>query len=139
MAIQEYDATGEVKGGRLRIRNRRAFDLALQSFKDGEVAIKVEKRRATRSQQANAYYWSAVVGTFSDATGYSPDEVHEIFKAKFPPKRVAVTDGNGEIQGEFVIGGSTAKLNVNDFYEYVERVRQWAAELSIYIPDPREA
>lgn len=139
MALQEYDATAEIKGGRLRIRNRRAFDLALQSFTDGEVAVRVEKRRATRSPQANRYYWGVVVEAFSMRTGYDADEMHAILKAKFLPKRVAITDGNGEIQGDFVIGGSTTKLNVNDFYEYVERVRQWAAELGFDIPDPREA
>ena len=136
MALHEYEATALVKAGKLVVRNRRAFNLALQQFTDGEVALRVEKRRATRSQQANRYYWGVVVEAVSQHTGYSPDEVHEIFKAKFLPKKVTVADGNGEIQGEFVIGGTTTKLNVNEFYDYVEAIRRWAAELSIDIPDP---
>jgi hypothetical protein len=75
----------------------------------------------------------------AEHTGYTPDEIHEILKAKFIPKRLAITNGNGEICGEFVLGGSTTKLDTLDFSEYCERIREWAAEsLDIVIPDPSE-
>ena len=47
--------------------------------------------------------------------GHTPDEMHEVLKAKFIPKRFAVADGNGEIRDELVIGGSTAILNTVEF------------------------
>lgn len=95
------------------------------------------KKRATRSLQANAYYWGVIVDVLSEYTGYTPDEMHEFLKAKFIPKKVAVQDGNGEIQDEIVIGGSTAKMNTNQFYEYCSGIKRWAAEtLDCVIPDP---
>ena len=66
-----------------------------------------------------------------------PDEIHEVLKAKFIPKRLAIADGNGEIRDELVIGGSSAKLNKLEFGEFCESARRWAAEdLGVVIPDP---
>ena len=109
-------------------------------MRDGwEMELTLSRRRATRSPQANAYYWGVVLHALSEYTGYTVDELHDICKAKFLPKKLAISKSNGEIVDEYVLGGSTRSLNTNDFYEYVERVRQWAAELDCYIPDPNEA
>jgi len=73
----------------------------------------------------------------SEHTGYTPDEVHELAKQMFIPKRLAVADGNGEIRGEYVIGGTTTTLNTIEFGEFVESFRRWAAQdLDVVIPDP---
>ena len=131
--------TGAVEGGKLLIRNRKAFAEGLSSMKDGEVIVKVERVRATRSLNQNAWYWGVIVELISEHTGYTPDEIHELLKAKFIPKRLAVAKGNGEIVDEFVIGGTTMKLNKVEFGEYCENVRRWAAEtLDVVIPDPQE-
>lgn len=136
---QDFVTTGAVEGGKLLLRNRKAFNEALSSMKDGEVLVTVARARATRSLSQNAWYWGVIVELISEHTGYTPDEVHELLKAKFIPKKLAVQDGNGEIKGEFVIGGSTQKLNKLTFGEYCEAIRQWAAQdLDIVIPDPVE-
>jgi hypothetical protein len=133
-------ASATVKDGRLFIRNRRDFDRQIAQMKDGwEMELSVSRRRATRSPQANAYYWGVVLQLLSEFTGYTVEEMHDICKAKFLPKKLAIADSNGEVVGEFVLGGSTRTLNTNEFYEYVERIRQWSAELDCYIPDPNEA
>lgn len=138
--VDDITATGEIRDGKLFIRNRREFDQALTQMRDGlQVEIAVTRLRATRSPQANAYYWGVVLQALSDHTGYTVDELHDICKAKCLPKKLAVNNGNGEVVGEFILGGSTRKLDTTEFYEYVERVRQWAAELDCYIPDPNEA
>lgn len=131
-------ASASVQGGKLFIRNRRHFDQQIAQMKEGwEVEVAVKRRRATRSQQQNAYYWGVVVELISEHTGYSPDEVHDLLKALFIPKRLAVQDGNGEIHGEIVIGGSTRQMNKVEFGEYMETIRRWAAEtLDVVIPDP---
>lgn len=133
-------ATAEVKNGKLFIKGRRAFDQQVAQFKDGiMLELTVSRRRATRSVQANRYYWGVVLHHLAELTGYTPDETHDCMKQMFLPKRLAITDGNGEVQGEFVIGGSSRTLNTNEFYEYIERIRQWAAEtLDLNIPDPDE-
>lgn len=135
--LSEYIANACLKGGRLVIRNRRAFDLALAAMPDGaEVLVTVERVRATRSQAQNRWYWGVIVKAISDTTGYDPLEVHELLKEKFLPKTLALPDQHG-VANEFVIGGSTTKLNKVEFGEYCEAVRRWAAEcLAIDIPDP---
>jgi hypothetical protein len=133
----EFITTGYIRSGRLEIRRRRDMQSALKRMRDGEVFISIIPKRAARSQQQNRWYWGVVVELLSDHTGYTPDEIHEVLKAKFLPKRLSVSDGNGEIKGEFVIGGTTARLDKVAFGEFCESVRQWAAdELGVVIPDP---
>lgn len=137
--VNDIVASGSIKSGKLFVHNRRGFDQQIAQMREGwQVEIAVTRRRATRSLQQNAYYWGVVIQALSDHTGYTPDEIHDICKARFIPKRLAMQKGNGEIVGEFVLGGSTRSLNKNEFYEYVEQIRQWAAELDCYIPDPGE-
>lgn len=129
---------GVVKDGRLRILRSDVFAAQLATLRDGAVEIAISRKRATRSQEQNAWYWSCLVGLVAEHTGYSPNEIHEVYKAKFLPKRLAMCDGNGEIKGEFVIGGTTAKLTTVQFSDYCEEIRAWAAQdLGVHIPDPR--
>lgn len=130
------ETTGYVRKGRLEIRNRKRFSAALKRMRDGEVCIAVERATAARSQPQNRYYWGVVVDLLSEHTGYTPDEIHTILRAKFIPKKLAVSDVNGEIVGEFFIGGTTTKLDRIAFGEYIESIRQWAAEIGVVIPDP---
>lgn len=131
-------ASAVVQHGRLKFHNRREFDEQVRRFRDGaQVEIAVTVRRASRSQKQNAYYWGVVVQIISDHTGYTPDEVHEFLKMKFIPKRLAIQDHNGEVKDEFVLGGSTRKMNTIQFGEFMEECRRFAAEtLDCYIPDP---
>lgn len=130
-------ASGSIAKGKLKIRQSNRLATELQALRDGEVTIEIRRARATRSRQQNSYYWVAVVGLVAEHTGYTPDEIHEIYKAKFLPKRLSVANANGEIQGEFVIGGTTTKLTTLGFGEYCEEIRRWAAEtLDVFIPDP---
>jgi hypothetical protein len=104
-------ASGDIRNGRLFIRNRAAFDSSMAALREGmQVEIAVMALRATRSIQANRYYWGVIVQLLSEYTGYSVDEMHDVLKAKFLPKHLAVTNGNGTIVDEFVIGGSTREL-----------------------------
>lgn len=136
----DVSAHGSIKNGRILFRDRRQFDDQIRQFREGaEVEIAVTIRRATRSLQQNAYFWGVVIQALSEHTGYLPDEVHQFLKAKFIPKRLAIADGNGEVVDEYVLGGSTRKMNTIEFGEYMETIRRWAAEtLDLVIPDPSE-
>lgn len=131
---------GSIKDGRLFIRNRAAFDSGLSTLRDGcQVEIAVTLLRATRSIQQNRWYWGVCVALLSEHTGYSPDEMHDLLKAKFIPKHLAVSNGNGVIVDHFVIGGSTRSLNTVEFKDYTESIQVWAADaLGVVIPDPNE-
>ena len=81
--------------------------------------------------------WGVVLAMLSEHTGYTVDELHAWAKAKFLPKQMAIAGANGEIVDEYVVGGSTTKLNKLQFSEYVEQIRRFAAEhLDVVIPDP---
>jgi nitrogen fixation protein len=89
--LNEYIANGTIKGGQLRIRNKRMFDLAMASMpEDAEVLVTVERVRATRSLAQNRWYWGVIVKAISDTTGYDPLEIHELLKEKFLPKTLAL-------------------------------------------------
>jgi len=117
--------------------NAKRLTKRLAGAKDCDVVLTVDRLHATRSRRANAYYWGVIIAALSQYTGYHPLEAHEAMKALHLPKALTFVDGNGEVRGEVVLGGSTRLMNVNEFYDYVERVRQWAAEqLGVVTPDP---
>lgn len=124
--------TATIDKGRLIFLNPTALSSALRGFADGEeLSVTVGRRVRARSTKQNAYYWGAVLPIISQATGHTVDELHEIFKRKFL-QPIIVTYRDREIK----MPGSTAKLSITDFYEYVERVRAEAADMGIVIPDP---
>ena len=128
-----------MRRGKLQVSMTPSFERGLKTFRDGPVTVRIERKRASRSKQQNKYWWGVCIALVSEHTGYSPEEVHEIAKQLFLPKRLAVANGNGEIVGEYVLGGSSGKLDVVEFGEFMERFKQWAAEtLDVVIPDPSE-
>ena len=130
---------GDIVQGKLQVgaSQRSALQEAVLTWSDGPVTVSVERESATRSVQANAYYWAIVVKALADHTGYTPDETHDLLKIKFLPKDVALASHTGEVVAEFVIGGSTKQLTSGEFYDYVEQIRQWAFEkLDVDMPPP---
>jgi hypothetical protein len=127
---------GEIRKGKLCVKQADTFAERVSKLRDGPVEVTVERKYATRSVDQNKWYWACVVGLVADHTGYTPDEIHEIYKAKFIPKAMAIADGNGEIVGEVVLGGSTTRMDTVEFSDYCERIRDWAATLGVVIPDP---
>lgn len=136
-AFEEVYGVAQIRNGRLFIENRKVFDQQVALLDSRwTLEVTVKRLRATRAIRANRYWWGCCVQLVSEHTGYTPEEIHEIAKQMFLPKTLALSDGNGEVKGEFVVGGSTRKLNTKEFSEFVERFKQWAAaELDIVIPD----
>jgi hypothetical protein len=139
--LDEVIALARVQHGKLYIQGRKQFDaLVKQLDPNWQLEVSIKRLRATRSTQANRYYWGVVLAALADYTGHTPEELHDIMKAKFLPKALAFSDHNGEVVEEFVLGGSTRKLNTKEFSDYVNQIRNWAAsELDCYIPASDEA
>jgi hypothetical protein len=117
--------------------NKKLLRQLLHGRRECEVELIIRRAFATRSTKANAFYWGVVLQALADHTGHLPEELHEILKAKFLPKALAVCDLNGELRGEYVIGGSTASLSVEEFSDYMNRIIRWAdEELGVLIPHP---
>ena len=126
-----------VRKGRLTFQGLQRFEQFVRTLRDGPILISLRRPSATRSLEANRFYFGVCLKLLSEHTGYTVDELHEWAKARFIPQHVSLCDRNGEIKDDLVIGGTTTKLNRAQFYEYVEAIRKFAAEeLDVAIPDP---
>lgn len=106
---------------------------------DGFYEVRIEKSFKKRTLNQNRYYFGVLVKNISDHTGYETEEIHEVLKDRFLPKKfIVITNNKGE-KKETKINGSTTQLDTKEFEEYNEKIRRWAAQhLSIYLPEPNE-
>lgn len=133
------ELTAFVKDHKFQVRGKERLDQAVKLARDGEYLLTIERAHATRSQQANRYYWGVVIDHLSEYSGHTPEECHEYCKQRFLPKRLAVKGKNGTLDDNIVIGGTTTKLNTIQFGEYVRDIRVWMLDdLGIEVPDPHE-
>lgn len=130
----------------INIINRKLMNVddlksAFRNLKDGKHIVTVKDFRK-RSIPQNAYYWSVMVPMIKEGlyeAGFDEitnnDEAHEIIKQVHLSKRMT-SKQTGDI---IDISGSTTKLSITEFNEFIERVCKWAAEyLGIQIPSPNE-
>ncbi len=97
--------------------------------------IEIKRDRENRSHNQNRYYWGVVVKMFSDESGFTPDETHELFKKEFLSYDKAFKN-TGEAK---TISRSTPDLDTWEFEQYLEQCRIYAAiNLEIVIPLPNE-
>ncbi len=83
----------------------------------------------SRSLKENSYYWGVIVGTLSDHTGFTPEEMHEALKWKF--LRI--------VKGQIESCRSTTELSVGEFEDYLSKIRIWSSEeLNCWLPLPNE-
>jgi len=133
MADEARIFTGRITAEKLHVRGWKPF----RGWKDQEVTVTVQRKRATRSLDQNAWYFGQILRLLSEHTGYTVDELHDYCKVRFNAKTVLITDQDGVVKDETRIGQTTTKLNRVTFGEYCEAIRQWAAqELGVVIPDP---
>lgn len=94
--------------------------------------ITLEIVRPKRSKNENNYYWQ-VLAWLSDETGYTPNELHELFKGMFLKKHI-------EIKGkEYTVIRSTSDLTTTEFEDYLSKIRQLASiEWNFYVKLPNE-
>lgn len=120
---------GEVRNGRLAIRDKARLERWVKSLEGKNVQLTVKPAKRTRTLSQNAYYWAVVVAIPADHFGYTPKEMHEAFKLQF--LRL-------EVQGKPPTVRSTSNMTTLEMSEYIETIRRWlAAEYEIIIPDPQ--
>ncbi len=125
----------EIKDGRLIFNdhNRSLLTRWLNNLTGKRVDVIIRPFYRKRSISHNAYYWGVVLDMISKHTGYTPQELHELFKILLL-RKVIVIGGR-----EYKTTESTAKLNSARFGKYVEQVRQFAlVKFDLSIPLPNE-
>lgn len=124
---------GQVIQGKVKLINKKDFYLTLWKLNDKEIEMTVAKRTKTRSHNQNRYFHGVIIPLASEYTGYSPEEMKEVFRMLFLSKEVEV-DGK-----TFVIGRSTTELTTVEFEEFNKKCRHWGDEHGVFIPEPNEA
>jgi AraC-like DNA-binding protein len=130
---RRIELNAKVIGGKLVFHHEALANTMLKSIEGEPIVVQIIKAHKTRSGEQNGWYWGCVLSLIAEHTGDSVYELHEVFKRMFLPP---VTK---EFAGKtFRMPGSTAELSKPEFYEYVERIRAFAAqELGINVPDPQ--
>lgn len=96
--------------------------------KQVEYIINMKLNRPVRSDSQNKRYW-AILQIIAKETGYSTDELHEVFKRRF----------NGKWVLDEMIGQSTSGLDSKDFSIYCKKVEVYAEDtFGIKIPRPED-
>lgn len=104
----------------------------LLRLKGKTVQVTCERRKKTRSSTQNAYYWGVVIRMIADECGYIGKEDEEALHNRLKEMFLGRKGRLGITQG-------TSELTTEQFGEYIERIKAWAAEeLKIYIPEPGE-
>lgn len=112
---------------------KRFREFVSATFKEGqEILITVRPRKKNRTLKQNAYYW-LVLNVIADYTGHSSDELHEIYKHKFLPRRV-ITYQYDQIE----LPGTTTVLTTDQFGEYLDRIIAEAGTMGVTVPIPEE-
>ena len=101
---------------------------------DGRIwDVQIKPYQSRRSVDANRRLW-ALHKLAADETGHSTDELHEMMKWKFLPRKV-VKIGTEEQE----VCGASHKLNKKDFRDFMERVEAFYIEkLGVFLGDHDE-
>ncbi len=123
------------------IINMDDFKNAFNEMQDGKILITMKDYRK-RSLRQNAYYWTVVVPMVKRGLydiGFdevqTDEDAHELLKKQFI-RRQFVNKQTGEV---VTITGSSVKLTIPEFNEYIENICRWSLEyLNVHIPSPNE-
>lgn len=123
---------GKIKGGQVVLDNYNHVLESINKYEGKAVAIEIDPR-GIRTLKQNKYLWGVVYKLLSIASGYTPEEVHQMFAGKF-----LAYQRRGQ---RFV--RSTTDLKKLEFSEYTEKIKQYSSEsealgyLNIPDPDPK--
>jgi len=138
---REVVGTGVLSKGKIAWDDQRGFTDQLQFMKDGSVVVRVTLAtpKAIRAIKLNRYYFGHVLRLIAEYNGDEIDDLHDQMCARFLKRRVMVVNKRtGEMQ-ELEIVGRSSKLDGDDFWEFVLKVRLFAAEffgVETHDPDP---
>lgn len=134
----KYKSTAYLEDGLLKLRNSKEATKFCQSLNCAEFTVTFEKKKAIRSLEQNAYYWSAVVPLmrqgFEDlGNTFTLESAHEFIKSEFNFKEI-INEKTGEIKR---VPQSTTTLSKSEFCELIDRLNVFCGEwFGFNIPAP---
>lgn len=121
--------------------NRKALNEAIQQHDGKEITITIQRKRKTRSNSQNAFYWGCVIPIFQLAIleqwgeRKSINEVHEFLK-----QNLHFTEKVNESTGEIIrLAKSTTVDSTTDFMVYLDEISKFGKEwFNIDLPEPNQ-
>ena len=143
---KSYTFAARIEDGRLKV-GLRALDAmrqALTHWQRCPVSITVEKEHARRNLDQNALYFAGYVRPVADYTGYTPKQIHRLFKKMFLPKeRIEIVDTRTGVVFETELEKlTTTTLTKIEFSEYLHEIKEWVDETfhgAVVVGSNREA
>lgn len=127
--------------GRLPKRTRERIHELLLTLENKQIEVTIKRKRKTRSNPQNAYYWGVVIpllvdGIYNQWGEYqSKEQAHELLKERFCFNEV-VNEDTGEV---IKLKKSTTYLTTVEMEIYLEQCRQFLNEwFGITAPLPNE-
>ena len=102
---------------------------AIQAIPANEVyEVDLKPWKKTRTNPANSRYWAILTEiseqlVFEGGVHYSPETLHEFFKAKFIGKDVVIIDGDITL-----VAKTSTTLSTVEFSDYSTQVEAWGVE-----------
>lgn len=137
-------AYGHKDGNRIVLDNPDEYRRDVAELGKDKDALIVRVSKATRSEKANAYYWSTVLKEIEERSesGNSDVELHDAFCEMFLPTESKKVEFFSRMTGETLSVETerrSSALGGGPFYDFVEKVREfartfWGIETSD--PDP---
>lgn len=110
---------------RLKMLHDALFTHELGKIASGtEIAVNLEIRKQKRTEQQNRYYW-LYLEVIARETGYSENELHEMFKQKF--LKVKESD---IMSYKTIITQSTTNLSIGGFCGYIVNIEAFTGILA---------
>jgi hypothetical protein len=135
MALKVPKIIAEVVNGSLKfdLKQKDILRRWLNNLNGFKVELVIKKYRKKRTIPQNSYYWGIVLDLISEASGYTTEELHELFKRLYLKKEIVI---GGKV---YEVSVSTKKLNTDQFEKYIEKIKRFAEiKLSLRIPNPNE-
>lgn len=131
MAIRQ---TLELKAGgdreKLLYNLNKAIDKIEGTYNTLQIIVADDFPLASLSQRG--YLFGVVLKIIEDETGQESSELYEIFKTEFgDPTHVEQTE-----LGQFIL--TTKTYTTKNMTIFIEKIRAWAQENGLYIPEPNE-
>lgn len=96
------------------------------------IEVWFKKHQPKRSYMQNRLMWMWL-DIMAGETGYTPLDLHEIFKVKFLGIETKKLFGD-----EYIIARSTTGLDTKEFTDYLSKIQALAADMGITLPTPED-
>lgn len=129
----------DIKEGRMNKHTANEIAVCLKSFEGKRVEVSISKKKKSRSNEQNRFYWGCVIPILRNhlielGNKFSVEQTHDLLKYKFLKEAIRVNED------EFIDRiKSTTELSTMEFMEFILEIQQWCLEMfDLVIPNPNE-